>query len=92
MQFVTFYTLTGDRTKENVAELMALFAERGAVKGTIQHYVYADGGGGFVIVDETALEQIYENSLAYGQWMEFTIQPIITIDEAVPQIGGFLSS
>lgn len=91
MKFAIFYTLTAESTRENTAALMELFAAKGAVQGTINHYVYADGGGGIVIADETSLEKIYENALAYAPWMDFKMQPIIGIEDAVPQIGAWLS-
>jgi hypothetical protein len=53
-------------------ELMALFAERGAGPGAIAHYVYADGGAGFVIADESGMESVYETALAYAPYMQFT--------------------
>ena len=92
MLFVTHYELIGERSKERTQELMALFAERGAGPGTLAHYVYADGGAGFVIADESGLEVAYETTLAYAPYMQFTTRPIITIDEAVPTIAEWMSS
>ncbi len=92
MLFVTHYELIGERSKERTQELMALFAERGAGPGTLAHYVYADGGAGFVITDESGLEVAYETALAYAPYMQFTTRPIITIDEAVPTIAEWMSS
>ena len=92
MLFVTHYELIGERSKERTQELMALFAERGAGPGTLAHYVYADGGAGFVIADESGLEVAYETALAYAPYMQFTTRPIITIDEAVPTIAEWMSS
>lgn len=71
---------------------MAVFAERGTAPSTIAHWVYADGGGGFLIADEEALDQLYELALHYGPWMDLTTRPIHTIDEALPQIAAFMSS
>ena len=52
MLFVTHYELIGEPSKARTQELMALFGERGAGEGTLAHYVYADGGAGFVISDD----------------------------------------
>ncbi len=92
MLFVTHYELNGEPSKERTQELMALFAERGAGPGTLAHYVYADGGAGFVITDESGLEVAYETALAYAPYMQFTTRPILTIDEAVPTIAEWMSS
>lgn len=56
MLFVTHYELTGEPVKERTQELMALSAERGTGPGMLAHYVYADGGGGFAIADESGLD------------------------------------
>ncbi|HSF85136.1 MAG TPA: hypothetical protein VLG28_05660 [Acidimicrobiia bacterium] len=53
MLFATHYQLTGERSRERVSELMAIFGQRGAASGTLHHFVYADGGGGIVIGDES---------------------------------------
>jgi len=92
MHFVVNYTLTGERTKENTADLMAVFAERGNNDSTIAHWVYADGGGGFLIADGTELELLYQDALAYSTWMELSATPIISIEDAVPQIAAWMTS
>lgn len=91
MHYVVTYTLTGERTKENTAELMALFGERGNNDSTIAHWVYADGGGGFLIVDATGMDILYKDAVAYGAWMDLSATPIISIDEAVPEIMAWLN-
>ena len=92
MHFVINYTLTGERTKERSAELMSLFGERGSNDSTIAHWVYADGGGGFLIADGTQMDLLYQDALAYSTWMELSATPIISIDEAVPHIAAWMSS
>jgi hypothetical protein len=92
MLFVNHYELIGEPSKERTQELMALFAERGAGPGTIAHYVYADGGAGFVIADESGMESAYETALAYAPYMQFTTRPVLTIEDAVPTIAAWMSS
>lgn len=92
MLFVTYYRWVGLRGKEHVAQLMAKFAERGAPAGEIAHYVHRDGSGGFTIADENALEQLYANSLAYGEYLELETRPVLEIDDALPQILEYLQS
>ena len=92
MLFVTHYELVGERSKERAQALMEVFGERGPGTGTLAHYVYADAGAGFVITDGSGLDEAYETALAYSEYMQFTTRPIITIDEAVPEIGKWLST
>ncbi len=92
MLFVTHYQLIGEPSKERTVELMTLFGERGAGPGALSHYVYADGGGGFVISDESGLERLYEDAVHYSPYMEFETRPLLPIDEAVPTIAAWMSS
>lgn len=92
MHYVVRYELTGERTKENTAELMGLFAKRGTNDSTVAHWVHADGGGGFLITDDSEMDQLYKDALAYGAWMDLYATPIISIDEAVPNIMAWMSS
>ena len=70
---------------------MSLFGERGAPPGKAAHYVDADGSGGFVIADESGLDRLYEDALFYSPYLEFETRPVLTIDDAVPEIGGWLA-
>ena len=91
MHYIVSYTLTAERTKENTAALMALFGERGTNDSTDSHWVYADGGGGFLIVDSTGMDILYRDSIAYGAWMDLSATPIISIEDAVPEIMSWLN-
>ncbi len=92
MHYVVNYTLIGERSKERTAELMALFAIRGSNDSTIAHWVYADGGGGFLIANGTEMDLLYKDALAYSPWMELSATPIVNIEDAVPQIVEWLGS
>ena len=86
MLFVTRYSVTGDRSKERVAELMAVFGERGEIPGTVAHYTALDGRGGFVIIETDAPETLYDATLAYQPWLEMETVPIMKVEDAVPAI------
>ena len=90
MLFATHYQWVGERSKEASAELMTIFGERGAPPGQVAHYVFADGSGGFLIADESGLDRLYEDALAYSPYLELETRPVLTIDDAVPQIAGWL--
>jgi hypothetical protein len=92
MHYVTTYTLTGKRSKKKTAALLELFAERGATPGTLAHYVYADGGGGFLIGDEATLERLYEDAIHYSKWMELSTRPILAVEESLPIAGAWATS
>ena len=92
MLFVTHYQLIGKRSKKRTVALMTLFGERGAGPGTLGHYVYADGSGGFVIADESGLARLYEDAVTYSPYLEFETRPLLTIEEAVPTMAAWMSS
>ena len=92
MHHIVSYTLSGERTKEKTAALMTLFGERGNNDSTVAHWVYADGGGGFLIVDGTEMDMLYNDAIAYAPWMDLSATPIIAIEEAVPEILAWLNS
>lgn len=78
-------------TKSDTTALMTEFGKRGEVPGTVGHYVYP-GGGGFVIVDQDDLSVLYETVTAYGEWLQFDVRPILTIDDALPHIASYLGA
>ena len=54
--------------------------------------MYADGGAGFVIADESGMESAYETALAYAPYMQFATRPVLTIEDALPTIAAWMSS
>ena len=90
MLFITEYTLKPHLTKPEVKALMDEFGKRGANTGEIANYVKVDGSGGYVIADDDNMTEAYETALAYSQYMTFTINPILKIDDAVGPIFAYL--
>lgn len=86
MLFVTRYKFKGDQSPDSVKALLAVFAEQGPAAGEIAHYVAADGSGGMVISENDSMQQSYEDSLRYQQWMDFETVPVLTIADAMPSI------
>jgi hypothetical protein len=84
--FQTNYRIVGDRSTERARALMALFAERGKSPGEIAHYVHANGDGGTVISENADISELHDVVLAYSPWMDFDVIPILTIDDAVPNL------
>lgn len=87
MLIATKYTFKGDQSPDSVRALLAVFAEQGAGEGEIAHYVLADGRGGFTIAELDSLDDAYEASLRYAQWMDMESTPILTIDDAMQTVG-----
>jgi Domain of unknown function (DUF3303) len=84
--FQTNYKIVGDRSIESAKALIARFGERGKSPGEIAHYVHANGDGGTVISDNADISELHDVVLAYSEWLEFEIMPVLTIDEAVPAL------
>ncbi len=92
MLFQSNYTIVGvDRSAPQAKKLMALFAERGKSPGEIAHYVRADGRGGTVISENADVGELHDVALAYSEYLEIEIIPVLTIDDAVPALLKYFS-
>ncbi len=90
MLFITEYRLKPHLPKPDVKRLMDIFGQRGAAAGEIAHYVRADGTGGYTISESDDLNAAYADVLAYSEFMAFTINPIMKVDDAVGPIFAYL--
>jgi hypothetical protein len=88
--FLSEYRFRPGLSKADTANLMTLFGERGPEPGTIAHYVKVGGGGGLVISDQDDAAQAYASSLAYAEYLEFTVTPLLSIEDAVGPIAAYL--
>jgi len=86
MLFATRYKFKGDQSPESVKALLAVFVAQGPGAGEFAHYVAADGRGGLTISENDSMEEAYEASLRYQQWMDFETIPVLTIADAMPVI------
>jgi hypothetical protein len=91
MLFITEYRFRPGMTKADTAKLMTLFGERGPEEGTIAHYVKSDGTGGLVIADQSDPVKVFEGVLAYEEYLEFSVTPALTIDDAITPLGNYLA-
>jgi hypothetical protein len=66
------------------------FVKRGAPQGEVAHYVKADASGGYTIEEDDSLTPSFEGSLAYSEFMTFTVTPVLKIDDAVGPIMTYL--
>ena len=91
MLVLSEYRLKPHISKADFKRLMEEFAKRAAEEETIAHYVKADATGGFKIEEADDIKSVYEGALAYGEFLTFTITPILKIDDAVGPILTYLS-
>jgi uncharacterized protein DUF3303 len=90
--FQSNYAIVGvDRSPAQAKKLMALFAERGKIPGEIAHYARADGRGGTVISENANIGELHDVALAYSEYMDIEIIPVLTIDDAVPALLKYFS-
>jgi hypothetical protein len=88
---IHYATRSTAATKTDTVALMTEFGSRGEVAGTIAHYVYPGGGGVLIAeIDDPAV--LYSSVIAYAEWLEFDVQPALTIDAALPLIADYLAS
>jgi hypothetical protein len=90
MLFISEYTFRPNMNKDDTAKLMTLFGQRGAEPGTIAHYVKADGTGGVVILDQEDAVKAFEGTLAYAEYLDFKVSPVITIEDALAPIAAYI--
>ena len=90
MLFITEYRLKPNLTKPEVKRLMDVFGKRGAAEGEVAHYVRADGTGGYTVIEADDITSGYKDSLAYSEYVTFTVTPVLKIDDAVGPIAEYL--
>ena len=91
MYAIHYDTRESVTTKADLGELMKAFGERGEMPGTVGHWSYP-GGGGILIVDQDDPTVVFETALAYTQWLDCDIKPVIPVDDAVGKIIEYLAS
>jgi hypothetical protein len=86
--FLTKYTLKEHLDEDDFRALVKRFGEVGEAPGVIAHYETLDGRGGFTIAehDDANVEGAYDAVLAYGEWLDFEITPIITMEDSLPRL------
>ncbi|HWU39060.1 MAG TPA: DUF3303 family protein [Candidatus Acidoferrum sp.] len=90
MLLLAEYRLKPHIAKADFKCLMDEFAKRGSEQGEVAHYVKADASGGYTIEEMDTLAHAFEGSLAYSEFMTFTVTPVLKIDDAVGPILTYL--
>jgi len=92
MLFVTDYQLKPHLTTAESKRLMDEFGKRGAAPGEIAHYVRIDGSGGVTVSENDDATAMYEYVLAFAEFIEFEVTPVLKIDDAVGPILAYLGN
>ena len=64
--------------------------QQGPQGAPIGDVAQSGGGGGLVISEQDDAAQAYASSLAYSEYLEFTVTPLLTIEDAVGPIAAYL--
>ena len=88
--FVTEYRLKPGMSKSEVTRLMEVFGKLGPGPGELAHYVRVDSSGGYTISDNDDAQQAYQRTLAFAEFMTFTVTPVLKIDDAIAPITAYL--
>jgi hypothetical protein len=88
VMFATIYEWKPYTTKQEVAEIMAQYAELGDIPSVIAHYVRREGTGGIVISDEMPE---YSRSLAWGRYLRWECIPIDDVGAILPDVQAYIS-
>ena len=86
MLFAILYSFRGDVTEEGEKRLLQLFANWKPPAGydIKNHYGYADGEGGLLIVEASSVEALTEAAAPWGPFLRFESHPIIDVTQSVP--------
>ena len=78
-----------DSTEEGQRRSLAVFEKWQPPEGADfkGFYGFADGGGGFAIIDADSAETLARTALPWTPWLQFTATPILPI-EVSSQIAG----
>jgi hypothetical protein len=91
MFLVTYRVRSGPSAEENrrsAQAILDLYGKLGELEGTVGHWSAA--GGGCLVIDST-LEKVYERTVLFSPYMEFEIQPVLPINDALPFIMAMVS-
>lgn len=91
MHYVTKYTFKPHMTKQETADLMEVFGAVGTAPGTTAHFVRVDGRGGTIVGETDDIPGVFRNIQNYSSWIEFEVDVVLPVDDAVPQVFDYLS-
>jgi len=86
---MTTYRYRDGLSADDLRELTTKFTKVGNFPGTLAHYTRLDGRGGFTVSEfqkEDDQAAVFENTIAYGPWIDFEIIPVTTMADALPSI------
>ena len=90
MLLLTTYRVKSHLSRADFKRLMDEFGKRGAAPGEVAHYVHTDGSGGSILSEVSDIGPSYESLLAYTEYMEFDVTPVLKIDDAVGPLLAYV--
>jgi hypothetical protein len=90
MLLLTTYRVKAHLSKADFKRLMDEFGQRGAAPGEVAHYVHTDGSGGSILSEVSDIGPSYASLLAYTEFMEFDVTPVLKIDDAVGPLLAYV--
>jgi len=90
MLLLTTYRVKSHLTRADFKRLMDEFGKRGPGPGEVAHYVHIDGSGGSILSEVSDIGPSYESLLAYTEYMEFHVTPVLKIDDAVGPLLSYV--
>src|SRR6188474_168798 len=84
MLFSVTYRRRANATEENTRDLIRRFMAWNPPKGVEvrNHYHYAEGGGGIVILETDSAGALFEGLTAFDSIIEYDIEPVLNVIEA----------
>jgi|HubBroStandDraft_4_1064222.scaffolds.fasta_scaffold564919_2 hypothetical protein len=86
MLFVIDYKIKPTVTRDGNRQIMELFAKEPQSPGELSHHARLDGSGGYVLLDSDDVTALYSRVLMFEEFMEFSVIPVLPIEEAVGPI------
>jgi hypothetical protein len=85
MLFSVIYHRRSNLTDESTKDLIRRFMAWSPPKGVElrNHYHYAEGGGGIVILETESAAALFEGLTAFDSIIEYDIEPVLNVIEAV---------
>jgi hypothetical protein len=91
VRYITTYTFKPFQTKDEDRAMMQEFQAKGPGPGVTDQYVRVDGGGGTIIGETDDIAALYRSVLTYDEWVQFDIQIVLPVEDALPQIMDTIS-
>jgi hypothetical protein len=84
VQFGFVYRVRDSVSEDSAKRTLQLFTNWQPPFTFLHHWAFADGSGGFGVVDTDSPEALMEGIAPWIAYFEFELMPVIEIEQAVP--------